>query len=373
MSGQSSSSCTARAGCCARAGARRSAVQPSAASVISRSRRGRVPRHALHQRPGEGVDRGPLALGVRLQLLERQAGHVVLVEQEDRLLRAWRRRARSPSSPGRALRRAPVRRAVLRAARAERGERPGALDQVGRRVPPLDEGPSMAMSPGSGSVVGTPLTRVSSSARRGAARPGAGRRPRRRACRERCRSGAAPRSPGPQWVSTRTPGPAGDAEVVESGPAPGRKSRSGSSALMRHSMAWPLASAQPVRREQAPAATRSCSATRSRPVTSSVTGCSTCRRAFSSRKKKSPFASTRNSSVPALAVAPRPGGRQRPPRCMALARRRGEVAAPAPPRPASGGGAGWSTRGRRRPATPPRPSARIWTSTWRAPSSMRST
>ena len=37
-----------------------------------------------------------------------------------------------------------------------------------------------------------------------------------------------------------------------------------------------------------PAATRSCSATRSSPVTSSVTGCSTCSRVFISRKKKSP-------------------------------------------------------------------------------------
>ena len=39
------------------------------------------------------------------------------------------------------------------------------------------------------------------------------------------------------------------------------------------------------RRARSPAATRSCSSTRSSPVTSSVTGCSTCSRAFISRKK----------------------------------------------------------------------------------------
>ena len=48
-----------------------------------------------------------------------------------------------------------------------------------------------------------------------------------------------------------------------------------------------------------PAATRSCSRTRSTPVTSSVTGCSTWRRVLTSRKKKSRVASsTRNSTVP---------------------------------------------------------------------------
>ena len=49
-----------------------------------------------------------------------------------------------------------------------------------------------------------------------------------------------------------------------------------------------------------PAAIRSWSATRSRPVTSSVTGCSTWRRVFISRKRVAPRSSSRNSQVPAL-------------------------------------------------------------------------
>ena len=54
-----------------------------------------------------------------------------------------------------------------------------------------------------------------------------------------------------------------------------------------------------------PAATRSCSSTRSSPVTASVTGCSTCRRAFISRKKNSDgsSAAAMNSTVPASDVA----------------------------------------------------------------------
>ena len=48
-----------------------------------------------------------------------------------------------------------------------------------------------------------------------------------------------------------------------------------------------------------PAAIRSWSSTRSRPVTSSVTGCSTWSRVFISRKTGSPRSSTRNSHVPA--------------------------------------------------------------------------
>ena len=68
--------------------------------------------------------------------------------------------------------------------------------------------------------------------------------------------------------------------------APGRRTgRScASSALMRASIAWPR-HARPRTSSASPAATRSCSSTRSRPVTSSVTGCSTCSRAFISRKK----------------------------------------------------------------------------------------
>ena len=43
----------------------------------------------------------------------------------------------------------------------------------------------------------------------------------------------------------------------------------------------------------------SCRRTRSRPITASVTGCSTCRRVFISRKYGLPSASSRNSTVPA--------------------------------------------------------------------------
>ena len=49
----------------------------------------------------------------------------------------------------------------------------------------------------------------------------------------------------------------------------------------------------------APSATRSCRATRSSPVISSVTGCSTCRRVFISRNQNPPSGSSRNSTVPA--------------------------------------------------------------------------
>ena len=48
-----------------------------------------------------------------------------------------------------------------------------------------------------------------------------------------------------------------------------------------------------------PAATRSCHSTRSVPVTSSVTGCSTWSRVFISMNQNSPPGSRRNSTVPA--------------------------------------------------------------------------
>ena len=49
-----------------------------------------------------------------------------------------------------------------------------------------------------------------------------------------------------------------------------------------------------------PAAMRNCSATRSRPVVSSVTGCSTWRRVFTSRNETVPSSPMRYSTVPAL-------------------------------------------------------------------------
>ncbi len=59
----------------------------------------------------------------------------------------------------------------------------------------------------------------------------------------------------------------------------------GSSALMRHSSAWPLKVTSFWAKESgSPAATRICSLTRSRPVTSSVTPCSTWIRVFISMK-----------------------------------------------------------------------------------------
>ena len=71
-------------------------------------------------------------------------------------------------------------------------------------------------------------------------------------------------------------------------PGEGEKSRPGSSALRRTSMAWPRGgggspSSVP------PAATWSCSRTRSAPVTASVTGCSTWRRVLTSMKENLPL------------------------------------------------------------------------------------
>ena len=59
----------------------------------------------------------------------------------------------------------------------------------------------------------------------------------------------------------------------------------GSSALMRHSMAWPrIWIARCVKGSFSPAAMRICICTMSMPVTISVTGCSTCTRVFISMK-----------------------------------------------------------------------------------------
>src|SRR6266566_4431572 len=67
-------------------------------------------------------------------------------------------------------------------------------------------------------------------------------------------------------------------------PAEGTKV-SGSSALIRHSMAWPDAMMAPVASSIfSPAAMRTCALIKSTPVTSSVTGCSTWMRVFISMK-----------------------------------------------------------------------------------------
>ena len=79
----------------------------------------------------------------------------------------------------------------------------------------------------------------------------------------------------------------------------GRKRAEASSALMRHSNACPRGSTSSWAIEsRSPAATRICSRTRSRPVTASVTVCSTWIRVFISRKKNS-SPETRYSRVPA--------------------------------------------------------------------------
>ena len=60
---------------------------------------------------------------------------------------------------------------------------------------------------------------------------------------------------------------------------------SGSSALMRHSIEWPVnVTSLCLKDSRPPAAIRICSFTMSMPVTISVTGCSTCRRVLASMK-----------------------------------------------------------------------------------------
>ncbi|MNX81321.1 hypothetical protein D3C86_1130050 [compost metagenome] len=99
-------------------------------------------------------------------------------------------------------------------------------------------------------------------------------------------------------VSTRTPGPEG-ASNTWTGPGVGRKPRPTSSALMRNSKEWPRGAGVSLTDSGRPSAMRSCSMTRSMPVVSSVTGCSTCRRVLTSRKEIAPLALSMNSTVPA--------------------------------------------------------------------------
>ncbi len=80
----------------------------------------------------------------------------------------------------------------------------------------------------------------------------------------------------------------------------GMNLRVGSSALMRISIACPVhVTSLCLKPSFMPEATRICSFTRSTPVTASVMGCSTCSRAFTSRKKNSPSLNM-NSTVPAF-------------------------------------------------------------------------
>ena len=129
---------------------------------------------------------------------------------------------------------------------------------------------------------------------------------------------------------------------------PGRRTgRScASSAFTRASIAWPVIVTSTS--SGSPAATRSCSSTRSSPVTSSVTGCSTCSRAFISRKKcVDGIVGVGDELDRAGAVVAR-GLRQRD-RLVARASRaaRRRRPATATPRSPSGGAAAASTRARR--------------------------
>ena len=79
-------------------------------------------------------------------------------------------------------------------------------------------------------------------------------------------------------------GPRGSPQVLEA-TGGGRNPLAASSLVIRHSMAQPRGTSGPAgSRIGRPAAIRSCSRTRSRPYTISVTGCSTWIRVFISRK-----------------------------------------------------------------------------------------
>jgi hypothetical protein len=79
------------------------------------------------------------------------------------------------------------------------------------------------------------------------------------------------------------PGPPGGCQLVIL-PGDGTNVK-GSSALMRHSIAWPrISMSRCLKRSFSPAAMRICSWTMSMPVISSVTGCSTWMRVFISMK-----------------------------------------------------------------------------------------
>ena len=112
------------------------------------------------------------------------------------------------------------------------------------------------------------------------------------------RSRARPRRPRGAGSTRRPAARAGRAASIR--PLVGRNPP-GSSAYTRASMACPRNARRPARSPAARRPRSQLSPTRSRPVTASVTGCSTCSRAFSSRKRRSPSGSSRNSAVPAPA------------------------------------------------------------------------
>src|SRR5207302_1518940 len=96
---------------------------------------------------------------------------------------------------------------------------------------------------------------------------------------------------------TRTPGPDG-ARHTEITPGAGKNPRPASSPFTRNSIECPRTTGSPYP-NASPAAIRNCSRTRSSPATSSLTGCSTCNRVFTSKNEITPSRPTRNSHVPA--------------------------------------------------------------------------
>ena len=81
-------------------------------------------------------------------------------------------------------------------------------------------------------------------------------------------------------------------------PGAGKNERPGSSPLILNSIEWPrmTGSSNP---SDSPIAIRNCSRTKSIPLISSLTGCSTCKRVFTSKKEIVPSRPIKNSHVPA--------------------------------------------------------------------------
>ena len=122
----------------------------------------------------------------------------------------------------------------------------------------------------------------------------------------------------------RTPGHCGSSRRATRPPA-GRNPFAGILRVDARLDRVPRSVASPAGAERRPSAIASCARTRSTPVTASVTGCSTCSRAFISRKRNVPSGSSRNSTVPGADVA---GGarRSRRRRRRAAARRSADTA-----------------------------------------------
>ena len=206
--------------------------------------------------------------------------------------RVARSHRREPGPP-------PGRRARPRAGRRE-PPRPGREARPSARRPTSWRAPTHPTNPGSasiarwnGTVVWIPPISTSATARRSRARA-AGRSSAWTMSLAMSGSySAGTRSPSSTAVSTRIPGPEGIRQRVIR-PGAGAKTRAGSSAEMRSSMAWLVgraarsAAARTRAESGSPAARRNCSWTMSTPATSSVTGCSTWSRVLTSRNQKSP-------------------------------------------------------------------------------------